>query len=769
MKKIILWIFAALILTSMASAELNDSNHVLYLSMDKEYTLFNQAIDTTGKHNGTLVSTVNNASDAVLNTSCGFNTGSSYINMGNLAYTTQTFSFWIDWDAMGSAEWVLSKWGAADPRWGLHLDAANNLEFYRNAGESWVDITPMVNSSFHHVVFFMNATVFKFYFDGRSVLNHTGATPSNANDLMIGGYDDGTNHGGFTGNIDEFALWNRSLTFVEIKELWNNSFGYNPHNPSLTPARTITTTYDSPILEETPNTHYILFKNYNLTNSTNATLVWNGTEYAGSINYSNISWVQFAVNLTSPFVYSNETAYQFYWNTTLAFSNATVENNATGNETQMVSWNLTKYPRVNITAWSRTDGAFITNFTLNDTYKGFYTTSSEIYFWQNDSGGYNISIDPVNHETALANITFTSGSFLHYMFDLYTTNSINFTFLDEETGNQIMNVSIELISDLFAANYSTNTSHLYVDLLSPSLYAMRYNASGYFERFYYFNLTNRTHSNLTLYFLSNLTGSEVTANVYDEGNHLVEDVYIKVLRYDLATNSYIIQEIAKTNFEGQAKLHLILNDEFYQFILEYPFATMRKTTSPTYIFSTTINFQILLGEDIAENFYSTENTIYSLTFNNVTNNFRYTYTDSDSAVQQGCLKVYQMTVLGETLLNSTCVNSATATILIGVNNLTGSTYRADAFLNFGDGEYFVTSLIKHFEALSNMGSLGVMFIILITIVFVFMGAWSYTVALILTPLPVLFGSMMNIIDLSIAITIPLAVVCWIIAILVSRK
>lgn len=434
-----------------------------------------------------------------------------------------------------------------------------------------------------------------------------------------------------------------------------------------------------------------------------------------------------------------------------------------------ISW--TSMARLNITVENMITGLNINNFSVynNGVLNGNTTTG--VYFLDNlTETDYVINVDVPGFENSSANVTINS-TYQTLQFTLYTTNSINFTFKDEITGSIVSgnNIAIELISDIYSNNYSTNDGTLYLDLLSPSEYAIRYSAENYTERFYYFNLQNRSHTDLTLYLASNTTAAEVTATVYDEGSRLIEDAYVKALRYDLESNSYIVQEIMKTNFEGKTQLHLFLNTEFYKFIIEYPLGTVKKETSPTYIYETTLNFQILLGEQVASNFYNSQDVSYSLVFNDDTNNFRYTYSDSNNIVSQGCLEVYSITSFGDTLYNSSCVSSATATILLGVDNSTYTTYRADSYVYFGTDKYYLGSEYKIFDYPNVGGETGLILITLLCIMMLFTAYWSLSVALILFPLPLFFGSILNIIDLSIGVTIPIEIVCVIIAIWISRR
>ncbi len=403
-------------------------------------------------------------------------------------------------------------------------------------------------------------------------------------------------------------------------------------------------------------------------------------------------------NLTAYYqIYDNDTGtYLLNWTTinyhTFAYADAQhiaiISCKVDDGYINSTQYNISKYIHqiLNVTAWDINNNS-ISNFTATvngtsqNTTRGYseFAVENSSYYIEIDAPGYEIKND-----TVTINATHT-----YHNFSLYTENSISFTFKDEETGIIIddRNISIELISDAFSANYSTGNGTLYLDLLGPTEYTIRYEADGYTERFYYFNLQNRSHTDLTLYLINESSSTDVTATVYDQNNNLLEDVYIKVLRYDLDTNSYLVQEIVKTNFEGVGVLHLVLNDEFYRFILEYEGSVVDETT-PSYVYATSLTFQVLLGSTYGELFYNMNDVNYYLTFNKDTNNFRYTFSDENNIVSAGCLKVWRVSLMGDTYIETSCVNSSTGTILVGVTNTSGATYKASGYVYFSDDESF---------------------------------------------------------------------------------
>lgn len=561
------------------------------------------------------------------------------------------------------------------------------------------------------------------------------------------------------------AISNLSNTVYDLDYMFVKN-ATEPATPS------ITISYNSSVSEEANASHSILFEIYNITNNTTATLYYNGSTYGGAITHVNNSYVFFNTTLITPFTYLNNSAVSFYWEYNLSYANGSSTFTNSSSNNQNIIWNLTKYPRVNVTVYDIVNASYETSFTINDSLS-LSTTSSEVYFYQSSAGVFPLTADNDDLELKTENVTFTSGSFGNYTFYLYTINSINFTFYTEETETLVTweNVSMEIFStDGNASNYTTDTGYLYLDLLSPAFYTIRYYSTNFQERFYYLNLSNRTHTSVDLYCANKTLTSNVTATVYDETNSEVEDVYIKVLRYDIDTNTYILREIAKTNFEGEAILHLDLYSEFYYFILEYPFGTVKLTSSPTYIYDTSINFAINTGEEVGGDYYYSQGITYSLSFNNATNNVGYTYSDSNDIITGSCLKIYRLKASGSTLVNSSCSSSIAATILLNLDNSTGNTYEAQASINFSASEeYQLDSLIISFAEPYQMGNMGLIIVIVLTLVFAMVGFWSGSVAALLTPLPLFLAGLIGLVNISLAVTIPFLVIGGVIAYMLGNR
>jgi len=379
-----------------------------------------------------------------------------------------------------------------------------------------------------------------------------------------------------------------------------------------------------------------------------------------------------------------------------------------------------------------------------------------------DFGNYQLTFNKYTFLETNINITILNLNIPYSnTFNISRTN-INFTFKDSETHNLITNVSAEIISSSYSDNFSTEAkSYLYIDLLYPESYSVKYEKSGYGTNFYYFTGSSSTSENITLYLINSSLSTTVNAFVYDQTNKLTEGVLIKCLKYDITTNSYILNQMRYTNLVGQTQFDLILGTELYKFILEYPTGTIVKETEAGLIYSTTLNFIINIGTTVADYFFNTLDINYYLSFDNTTNNFTFTYTDSASQVSQGCLKIYEYSTGTEILTNNSCVSSTTATITLSVTNTSGLKYIARAYVYFGSNPYLLDSYIYEFTNPPDFVNEGLFFTAVLIIILVSLFYSSISIALIVAGLPIILMSLLGVINLAVgyAIGIELLLIC----------
>lgn len=311
---------------------------------------------------------------------------------------------------------------------------------------------------------------------------------------------------------------------------------------------------------------------------------------------------------------------------------------------------------------------------------------------------WNITINQTNED--IYNFTLAGNhSVLNWGLDDCTNATVptlNISFRNSSTNDYVdvnldyvFEYGLSLSSHIF--NYSGNltgnnkTFCLYSNQSSiTSNILFEYNSLGNNVLFDYFvyqmNLNNITKV-LTLYTQDGTT--QILFTVLDIDSNPIEDAYIHVLKYDIPTNSYLITEILKTDSQGQVLGNIILGTAFYNFFIYYQ-GILVYTEQAVKLISTTRTFTIdPAGIDWFDDFETTLGVITNLYFNNVTNNFVYTWTDPTSAMHQACLRVDEMNRTGKFELNTTCIESASGTILYNIPILNaGSTYTGTGYLKF---------------------------------------------------------------------------------------
>lgn len=313
----------------------------------------------------------------------------------------------------------------------------------------------------------------------------------------------------------------------------------------------------------------------------------------------------------------------------------------------------------------------------------------------NSSTNYNTSVDLLSY--------------------LSPTNHIRLTIKNELTEANIANSTIELIADGFSYNATLANGTLYLAPLTPGAYLVRYGAIGFAERFSYFILADGSNVTLSLYLLNSTLGTNVTATVYEQDGTLAQNALIKVLKYDLTTNSYVVREQLVTNFEGRATFDVQLNQEFYKFIVEYPVETIALTTDPSYIDSTAITLVVSTGIDGTEYRYVL-GAAGALDFNYATTNFRFTWSDTNAVVTNSCVYAYKLlNNFTATLVNSSCSTASAGTILLAVDNTTGAQYFAKSYFTIRGVTYPVDEAWADLRTVRDWGSLGLVIAICLTV------------------------------------------------------
>jgi len=308
------------------------------------------------------------------------------------------------------------------------------------------------DSAWHMVTITVDGTTHRMYIDGLNVDNTT------TGDNIFGG--DGGDFGflmgdaTFIGTLDEYGIWNRSLTATEVIQLYNGGTGI-----------TYKTTFEPTITLNFPTSNL---------ETADVSIIFNGTVVKGSINeIANVSLILNGVyNETNSSGIEGD--YLFSKNLLLGVNNWTYEScdseGACGNETLRA---FTIVPIIeegifyNVSSFETAQETFIVNVTTN----GIATTSAE-FFYNDISQGASTKIgtntnanfsNTIQIQEGVGNKEFywkiTNGATVT---DTTKTNQsislTNFSICDGGLTTPFFNVSFQDESDLTSINASIPTS-----------------------------------------------------------------------------------------------------------------------------------------------------------------------------------------------------------------------------------------------------------------------------------------------------------------------
>jgi hypothetical protein len=383
----------------------------------------------------------------------------------------------------------------------------------------------------------------------------------------------------------------------------------------------------------------------------------------------------FDFNVDIPHTYNNNSNYLANVTATFSYRNTKTTNMS---KTSNVHWNLTKHPRFNISAYDLINNTYIADFTAFKTGRAIPTANGSVFWWEFGAGVHQVGVNNTNYEVKYHNLTFTEGTIQNQVYYIYTTNSFNFTFKDEIT-NQIIgqNISLEFVGDAKSYNFTAQNGALYVDLLVPSNYTIRYQsnveianfssgAKDYgLKRSYLIELTEQSHQDLELYLLENSNSTTTKVTVYDQNTlQGIEGAAVYVQRYFLGDNAYRTVAMCSTGIAGECDIDLQHQEELYKFKVEFPWLSAKITTVPSYISTTTLNLYINLFKTLGEDFFDREGITGNIIYSSSTPTFTASFTDSQNLASQVCLQLKTYGQYSKTLLNESCTTSSSGSLSV---------------------------------------------------------------------------------------------------------
>jgi hypothetical protein len=416
---------------------------------------------------------------------------------------------------------------------------------------------------------------------------------------------------------------------------------------------------------------------------------------------------------------------------------------------------------------------YLTVFSVNvsdgTTINSYSTGNGTVYLELMNATDYNVSIYKTGYADSnrTLNTTSTSENFTFYLMPLNVTLLY---FKDEQTLEDILNVSLDLISDNFSQNYTTNTGIITISGLDVGEYQARYSSTGYMNRDYYFNVTSTNFFTTTLYLLNNTAGDNITITVLDENDNWLEDYYFRLQRYYLDINGYRTVEVVKTDHFGQEQISAEVLGEYYRVIITDGVSTYLQSERFKFKQSD-MTFPIYTGITIGNNFEQTGNVVHQLDYDNNTYSFVFTYDDLTGTATQGCLEIFRESLAESTQLNNTCVSAASGIITVAVDNSTEATYSAKGFVYFSTDKRPISQRVETINNndLATWGTIGLLLTFIIVIAIAFVGIWNPSVMVILEGLALTFTRTLGFHSINWGLLIAIDILCIIIAFMISKK
>tara|TARA_R100000656_G_scaffold114808_1_gene87301 strand:+ start:8210 stop:11410 length:3201 start_codon:yes stop_codon:yes gene_type:complete len=277
----------------------------------------------------------------------------------------------------------------------------------------------------------------------------------------------------------------------------------------------------------------------------------------------------------------------------------------------------------------------------------------------------------------------------------------------------------------------------------------QYGAPGFAYKNYYF--PNTTINNDTKYIdlLLNPNTTQIQFLVVDTDDDPLENAYIKVLSYDIGSNSYKISEILKTDSDGIAYGQLVKStgdlSHWYQFIIEYDYI-VRLTTEPTKITEDTRTFRLSLVDTYFDQLSAKNSLFHNLSYNEGTGNFNFIFDDPSGTANIYCLKVEKKFVNSQALINKTCTTASSGVMLMpSPSNPTNSSIVASTFVVLS-GSTFVLDVLDTggSQIFKKFKKTGIFVTFLLTLTLVSVGIWNPAIAVIMTIFAVVVSIIMNI-------------------------
>jgi len=745
----------------------------------------------------------------------GINEGGLNFTNSSTVYANYTSPYIENWTWSG---WVYFYDTAENHIWheegsavGIYKRPTQNYTIKTGAsGNILMEESAPINTWIHLAIVMFNNGTGEFYKNG-TLSNRTSDYGAGSN-LSAGEYVFGVLGSNYAdnpmnGKIDEVGIWNRTLSATEISDLYNNGLGVTFGGEGELNID-LTSPVDDSVLSdvgENFTASYSIGESYNLTNVTyylwNSTGVFNNTvvvhingtsntttEYIDNFKLGDYEWNTYVCYANSTFTNCSfeDTNYSFFVGATIdseIYNNKTYE---TSRET--FTTNITLLPGTTLYDAQLNYNKTLYEGTITDlgSNKYFISTSLDVplYSTLNSSDWYwKLTYEKSDNTFVFQNLTTHTQNI--GQISLFTSGcasgsnlTLNFSAYDEEDLTKISDFKFDATFEYWLGsgntkkNISVSNTSVSEDILfclSPdnlTYYSdaqIQYEKSGYVKRSHYLintTLTNTTN-NIELYLLNTSSSTSFIINVMDSVQFPVIDAYVYIQRYYPGTGVFHTIEMARTDSSGNTVGHFEAETEDYKVII-FKEGTILFEGDKAKVFCgetpCTLSFQIepsvpTTWTDIGD----LPNLIWSLTYNEDTKIWKYTYVDTSGTTSFGRLFVYTDGGASRTVICNNTDTSSAATLTCNVTDYDGTIY-AEAYISRSpEILVWLDSIIKR-AVKAIFGMEGLFWATMILLIIGMVGLWNPAVGVVMMIAGVILISYLQIASLGISTIIGIVII-----------
>ena len=189
------------------------------------------------------------------------------------------------------------------------------------------------------------------------------------------------------------------------------------------------------------------------------------------------------------------------------------------------------------------------------------------------------------------------------------------------------------------------------------------------------------------------------------------------------------------------------------------------------MYANTLNFYIDLTSQAVDDLFDELGLTGNIVYSNTTQKATYTFSDASNTASKGCLKLYQVTISGLVYQGQSCANTPSGTAYYNLAYDADKTYIFKGYITRGGNDYLVSTETVNFSGENPDGTNALFYMMIIMLVFAFLFLWDVSIAIVAQGLIPLIFTIAGLIPLGFGITVPVAVLSIVIAVVigVSRR